>query len=63
MSCLRTESEEKLCFIAKWRIEGLFCACRLHYLPAKGRPNDFNDGKYQSQLPLYARSTTARVWM
>lgn len=34
---------------------------RLHYLPAKGRPNDFNDSEYQSQLPLYARATATQV--
>ena len=39
----------------------LLCFHRLHYLPAEGRPNEFNDRTYQSQLPLYARSTTARV--
>ena len=34
---------------------------RLHYLPAKNRPQDFSDSSYQSQLPPHARSTAAQV--
>lgn len=42
------------------RIYVLLTNKELHYLPAKNRPNDFTDRDYQSQLPLYARSTTSQ---